>query len=96
MTEINKDTIEYLSKLSQIESSENEVESLIKDLKKILPYAETLNDVDTTYTEPCDHVLNLTNVSREDKIGSTTQTETFIKNAPSSIGTMIRVPPVKK
>lgn len=97
MTRPDKDMIHYLTQLSHIHCTEDEQESLMNDLGEMLDYVEKLQEVDTEKVSPCHHVLeDFTNVMREDEVGETLSRETFLKNAPSHIGGMIRVPPVIK
>lgn len=97
MAHIDKKMIEYLSDLSRIDLSDEEQNSLLKDLKSILDYIDLLNEVDTEGVEPCNHVLaDINNVMREDEVGETLPREIFLNNSPAQIGGMIRVPPVIK
>jgi aspartyl-tRNA(Asn)/glutamyl-tRNA(Gln) amidotransferase subunit C len=97
MADVDKKTIKSLTQLSRIECSEEEQEALLKDLKKILHYVELMNEVDTTHVPPCNHVMkDIANVMREDIVQEVLPRETFLANAPSQVGGMIRVPPVIK
>lgn len=97
MADLDKEAIKKLSKLSRIDCTEEEQDSLLIDLKKILNYIELLQEVDTEHVEPCNHVLDdIVNVSREDVVGPTLPRDAFIANAPSHIGGLIKVPPVIK
>lgn len=97
MAQVDKKTVEKLTKLSRIRCTEKEQESLLKDLKKILNYIEQLQEIDTENVPPCSHVLaDMVNVNREDIVGPTMSRDLFLENAPSHIGGMIRVPPVLK
>lgn len=97
MANVNKETIKNLTKLSRIQCSEEEQESLLKDLKNILTYIELLQEVDTQNVRPCNQVLDdLASVMREDEIGSTLPREEFLANAPSHTGGMIKVPVIFK
>lgn len=97
MSQLDKNTIKSLIQLSRIDCSEEEQEALLKDLKSILKYVELLDEVDTTHVPPCNHVMdNIVNVMREDAIGEILPRETFLANAPSHVGGMIRVPQVIK
>lgn len=97
MADVNKQTIKNLTQLSRIECSETEQDQLLENLKSILNYIDQLNEVDTTHVPPCNHVLeDMANVTREDLVGKTLARETFLANAPSHIGGMIRVPTVIK
>src|ERR1700733_6016424 len=95
MAQLNKEIINYLTRLCRIKCTEEEQDALLIDLGKILAYAEQLQEVDTENVVPCNHVLeDMFNVSREDIIGETMAREIFLENAPSQVGGLIRVPPV--
>jgi aspartyl-tRNA(Asn)/glutamyl-tRNA(Gln) amidotransferase subunit C len=94
---LDKETIKQLTRLCRIDCTEQEQEALLEDLKKILDYIEQLQQIDTENVPPCNHVLeNMANVMREDEVGEVLNRETFLSNAASHIGGMIRVPPVIK
>jgi len=95
MRHLNKDSIKKLSKLCRIDCSENEQESLLNDLEKILSYVDQLQEVDTENVPVCNHVLaDMANVMREDSVGETIPREVFLALAPEHTGGMVRVPPV--
>lgn len=97
MAKVDKETIQELSRLCRIECSEEEQKSLEQDLKKILTYIEQLQEIDTENVPPCNHIFEeMANVFREDEVGNLLNRETFLANAPSHVGGMIRVPPVMK
>ena len=95
--QLNKKTIENLIKLSRIDCTEAEQDTLLEDLKQILGYIEQLESLDTTGVPACNHVLaEIFNVMRDDDVCETMPRELFLSNAPSHIGGLIRVPPVLK
>lgn len=97
MADFNKDTIQDLTRLCRIGCTEEEIESLLVDLQKIVGYMELLHEIDTDNVQPCNHVLEeIVNVMREDTIGDTLPRDKFLANAPAQIGGMIRVPTVIK
>lgn len=97
MAKLDKETIVQLTRLCRIDCTEEEQEALLQDLKKILDYIEQLQQIETENVPPCNHVLeNMANVMREDIIKEVLNRESFLANAPSHIGGMIRVPPVIK
>lgn len=97
MAQLDKETIQKLTRLCRIDCTEEEQEALLKDLRKILDYIEQLQEIDTSNIPPCNHVLEgMCNVMREDRIGPVLDREEFLGNAPSHIGGMIRVPPIMK
>lgn len=97
MSKLDKETIKYLTRLCRIDCTEEEQESLLKDLKKILDYFEQLEEINTDNVRPCNHVLeDMQNVMREDVVGEVLKRDDFLANAPSHTGGMIRVPPLFK
>lgn len=97
MAKLDKETIKQLSQLCRIDCTEEEQESILKDLQGILAYIEQLQEIDTNEVQPCNQVLDdMYNVMREDEIGEVLKREVFLANAPSHIAGMIRVPRVIK
>jgi aspartyl-tRNA(Asn)/glutamyl-tRNA(Gln) amidotransferase subunit C len=97
MQSFDDKAFEKLSKLCRIECTEEEKEQFTKSLASIIDYVAQLNEVDTDDIPPCNQILpSLVNVMREDEIHGILPRELFLKNAPSHIGGMIRVPPVLK
>lgn len=97
MAKLNKETIKKLTRLCRIDCTEEEQDSLLEDLKKILNYVEQLQEIDTENVPPCNQVIEgMANVMREDVIGKVLKRETFLANAPAHIGGMVRVPPIIK
>ena len=97
MSKLNKESARQLSRLCHIDCGEEELDGLLQDLEKILQYIELLDEIDTTDAAPCNHIIEgMANVMREDIVGAVLDRDTFLTNAPSHIGGMIRVPPVIK
>jgi len=97
MAQLDHQAIKNLIALSRIDCTEEEQTKLLQDLKSILAYVEQLNEVNTDNVPPCNHVIkDVANMMREDQIGETMPRETFLANAPSHVGGLIRVPPVIK
>jgi aspartyl-tRNA(Asn)/glutamyl-tRNA(Gln) amidotransferase subunit C len=97
MADINRETIKNLSRLCRIDCTEEEIESLQKDLKRIVAYIEQLQEIDTENVPPCNHVLDdIFNVMRDDETGPSMDRDFFLSNAPAHIGGLVRVPTVIK
>ena len=98
MATLDKNTVKYLADLSRIAVTNEEEDSLLKDLKKILNYVEQLSEVDTSNVAPCTYVTKSHTQSplREDIVIPTLTRDTFLKGAPQQISGMVRVPPVLK
>ncbi len=97
MSELNEEELNNLCNLCRIACTDEEKKSLLVDMKKILAHIDQLQELDTSDVEPCNHVLaGVYNTMRDDEIGETLSTKTFLENSPSHVGGMIRVPPVIK
>ncbi|MEM1282972.1 MAG: Asp-tRNA(Asn)/Glu-tRNA(Gln) amidotransferase subunit GatC [Chlamydiota bacterium] len=95
MSHLDKKSIEKLTQLCRIDCTEEEKESLLKDLENILEYVDQLQEIDTENVQPCNHVLpEIHNVMREDEIGEVLPRDVFLSNSPDQTSGMIRVPPV--
>lgn len=65
---IDKKEVEYLSKLAKLKFSEEEEQTLIEDLNKIIAYMDKLNEVNTDGIEETIHTYFLENNLREDEV----------------------------
>lgn len=95
MPEIDQRLLKNLTKLSRIKCMEEEEESLLGDLKKILHYIEQLQEIDTEDVIPCDHVSkSVVNVMREDEPARTLDRRDFLSNVSEHVEGMVKVPPI--
>ena len=95
MTEFNQDTLRTLEKLCRITLDPDEESSLLKNLDKILQYVDQLKKIDTKNVIPLSHPIeSMAAPLREDSLGYMMDTEEFLKNSPSHLGSMIKVPDV--
>ncbi|MEK6709236.1 MAG: Asp-tRNA(Asn)/Glu-tRNA(Gln) amidotransferase subunit GatC [Nitrospinota bacterium] len=65
---ITRQDVLHVSRLARLELSEAEVEKFTFQLGNILDYVSTLNEIDTRDVPPTSHVLEITNVFREDEV----------------------------
>lgn len=97
MSDLHKENLKFLSQLCRIQLTEEESAALYTDLKKILDYADQLQEVDVSDLSPYSHMEEQGIGSlREDVIGEILPRETFLANSPDQVGGMIRVPPIIK
>jgi len=92
--EIDETTLDYLSELCQIHCDQDMKKKLQGDLKDILTYVEMLDHIDTEGVAPCSHVLEASNVMREDEIGECMPRKTLLDLAPEHVSGLIRVPTI--
>lgn len=91
---VNKDTLNYLAKLSRLELEEGEKDQLLNDLNNILAFVEQLKEVDTTNVEPLIFMNEDANEMREDIIKQETTQTDALRNAPVKNDSYFLVPKV--
>ena len=98
MANLDKKTVHYLAQLSRIRLSDNDEESLLKDLEKIVSYFKELQEVDTKDIPPCKYVTEelWQTPLREDTAQNRLSQKEFFKISPQSIAGLVQVPPVLK
>lgn len=67
---ISREDVLHVSKLARLELSEAEVDKFTVQLGDILDYISKLDELDTGNVPPTAHVLEITNVFREDKVNA--------------------------
>jgi aspartyl-tRNA(Asn)/glutamyl-tRNA(Gln) amidotransferase subunit C len=92
MSQITKDDVLRLARLSRLSLTDSEVELYQKELGAIFGYVQKLQSVDTTGVEPAYQVNYLQNITRHDEIVDYgTTKESLMKNAPSTEDGMFKV-----
>jgi aspartyl-tRNA(Asn)/glutamyl-tRNA(Gln) amidotransferase subunit C len=92
MSSITIDDVKRLAQLSALHVTDEEAESLRRQLGDILGYVEQLDEVDTKGLEPTYQVTGLENVTREDEIKDYgVSQEDLLKNVPDHENGQIRV-----
>ncbi|HVW14175.1 MAG TPA: Asp-tRNA(Asn)/Glu-tRNA(Gln) amidotransferase subunit GatC [Mucilaginibacter sp.] len=79
---IDKETVDKIAHLARLELSEQEKETLMGDMGKILDFMAKLNEVDTTGVEPLVYMTDEINVLREDEVKQEITREEALQNAP--------------
>lgn len=94
MVRITKDNVEHVANLARLSFTEEELETFTKQLDDIIGFAEQLNELDTENVEPTTHVLELSNVLRNDESREWLTNEEALKNAPDKQDGQVKVPAV--
>lgn len=95
MTSISLGDLSRLADLSGLDFTDQELESLMGDLEKIIGYFNELNELDTTDVEPTYQVADLENIWREDVVEPSAVTrERLLDLAPDQLDSQIKVPKV--
>lgn len=95
MTQISRDDVLHLAKLSSLELSDSEIDGLQSSIGDVLGYVEKLNKLDTDNVEPTYQVTGLQNVWRDDTVINYGITrEELLARAPESVDNQVKVPKV--
>ena len=89
---IEREQVLHVAKLARLRLTDDEVERMAGELSKILDYVETMNELDLEGVEPTSHVVDLTNVLREDVPRPSLDRETALEQAPDATESGFRVP----
>ncbi len=95
MSTITTDDVRHLAQLSNLQISDDEVDTLRGDLENILGYIEQLSELDTTGVEPTYQVTGLENVWRDDEVQDAgVSREQLLELAPERVDNSVKVPKV--
>ena len=93
---IDRDHILKLAELANITLAEEEIDSYISDVNKILELVSEIQDVDTTDVEPLLNVLDEFSETRDDTASLKVSREDALENAPDTDGVYFQVPATLK
>lgn len=79
---LSKEEIDHIAWLSRVELSEEEKKLFAKQFDTIIDYFHILDEVDAKDIKPTSHVLDVTNVFREDKVECSLPVNDALANAP--------------
>ncbi|HLA26002.1 MAG TPA: Asp-tRNA(Asn)/Glu-tRNA(Gln) amidotransferase subunit GatC [Patescibacteria group bacterium] len=91
MSIIDIKQIEHLAKLSRLGISENEKESLAKDLSAILGFVEKLDKADVVGVLPASNAAGIFNAMRQDAADQYDRQKELVEAAPASKDNLVKV-----
>jgi aspartyl-tRNA(Asn)/glutamyl-tRNA(Gln) amidotransferase subunit C len=91
---ISRDDVSKVSLLARLLLSEEELQTMTRQMGQILQYMDLLNEVDTSRVEPMAHALEMVDVFREDQVRPSLAREQALANAPCCNDECYLVPPV--
>ncbi len=89
---ITKKEVEHVAWLARVELSEEEKTLFTRQLNEILDYFRLIDEAKTEGIPPTYHVLELTNVFREDEVEPSLDMEKSLGNAPRKEKGYFRAP----
>lgn len=95
MTNISRDDVLHLARLSSLQLTDDEIEALRGNLASIVTYIGHLSELDTEGVEPTYQVTELENVARSDEVDTYAITpQALVSLAPDAASQQIKVPKV--
>jgi len=94
LSKITREQVQHVANLARLQLSPEEEDRFTRNLNDILLFFHKLNELDTQDVPPTSHVLEITNVMREDNVRPSWPREEVLKNAPDHENGMFRVPAV--
>jgi len=79
---LSEEEVEHIAWLARIELSEEEKKLFTQQFNTIIDYFRVIDEADTEGVEPTLHVIDLTNVFREDDVEGSMPTDMALANAP--------------
>ena len=92
MAKITLEDVEHVASLAQLTLDDDAKQRLLKEMGEILAYVDKLNELDTDGIEPMMHVLDISNVYREDVVTGSLDRDAALRNAPKTDGAYFLVP----
>ena len=89
---IDRDQVLHVARLARLRLSDDEVDRMAGELSKILEHVETMSELDLEGVQPTSHVVDLTNVLREDVPRPCLPRERALAGAPDAVDGGFRVP----
>ena len=91
---ITIEQVRHVAKLSRLALDESHLQRFTEQLESILEYVAQIDKVDVSGIEPMAHALPLSNVLRDDSVGSPLPLDKVLQNAPEVDGPFFKVPKV--
>ncbi len=92
MAKITLEDVRYVANLAQLSLDPETEERLVREMGDILSYMDKLNELNTDGVEPMMHVMEVSNVFRDDEVGVSLDRDTALMNAPKTDGEYFVVP----
>jgi aspartyl-tRNA(Asn)/glutamyl-tRNA(Gln) amidotransferase subunit C len=89
---IDRDQVLHVAKLARLKLTDDDLDRMPEELSKILEHVETMNELNLEGVEPTSHVVDLTNVLREDVPRPGLSREQALGQAPDAADGGFRVP----
>ena len=89
---ISQDDVRSVARLARLQLEEDEAERTTDELATILAHVGKMSELDLSDVPPTAHVLDVADVTREDKARPSLAREDALRNAPAVADDCFRVP----
>lgn len=94
MSIIDREQVRKVARLARLEISSDEEEQFASKLSSILEYFEQLSELDTSEVPPTTRAIDISNITRSDKLISEASREAILQSAPDQDGDFFKVPQI--
>ena len=91
---VSHDHVRYVAKLARLKIDEDELDRYAAQLSSILGHIDQISDLDIAGVEPTSHIIQLSNVLRDDEVRDSVSHELALQNGPEVEAGAFRVPPI--
>ncbi|QNP28481.1 Asp-tRNA(Asn)/Glu-tRNA(Gln) amidotransferase subunit GatC [Cylindrospermopsis curvispora] len=91
---IDREQVRKVANLARLELTAEEEEQFTFQLGSILEYVEQLGELDVSNVLPTTRAIDLSNVTREDKLKPYPEREAILRGAPQQEGDFFKVPKI--
>ena len=91
---IDREQVKKVAHLARLEITPEEEEQFTTQLNSILDYFEQLSELDTADVPPTTRAIELSNITRPDRLAPFSDKEALIQAAPEQEGEYFRVPKI--
>jgi len=92
--DFSRDDVKKVASLARLKVSDEELDSLAKDLRAIVGYVQVLNELNCDSVEPMVHAVERQNVLRQDVLTVSLDRTLALSNAPRTDGEYFLVPAI--
>ncbi len=89
---ISEDDVRYVAKLARLRIEQDEATRMTGELARILAHIDKMSELDLDDVPPTAHVLDVVNVTREDRERPGLSRDDALRNAPAVADECFRVP----
>lgn len=91
---IDREQVKKVAHLARLEITSEEEEQFTTQLNSILDYFEQLSELNTDNVQPTTRAIEITNITRPDKLEPFPNKTDLLKSAPEQDGNYFRVPKI--